>query len=374
MKKLFITSIMLVSFTCSFAQLKVNNNGSINLFQSSQNNVQNKVTIGNPQASTVYDYAYLSVKAKAQSIGRTVAIIGDATDASYGSVTPNVGVWGITGGTASAYNCGLAGTVGSSYGVGVYGSSNASLVYIGYGTYAGYFNGTTHVAGNITATQFLTSSDRSLKENIHTFGDANSGDCTLEKVMDMNVVSYNYKRQPEESKDGDSPMLRRLGEDGQKLHFGLIAQELQELYPNLVEEGQDGYLSVNYIELVPVLIKAIQEQQEEIDALKGGGTVRKAHSTSGIDHEQAPNVNRLYQNTPNPFKEQTLIRFTLADDAADAAVCIFDMTGKQLRRFPVTPGMDSITISGGDLGAGMFLYSLIVDGQEIDTKRMILSK
>ena len=102
--------------------------------------------------------------------------------------------------------------------------------------------------------------------------------------------------------------------------------------------------------------------------------MRKARSTSGIVKEQAPNVNRLYQNSPNPFKEQTLIRFALADDATDAAVCIFDMTGKQLRRFPVTPGMDSITINGGDLGAGMFLYSLIVDGQEIDTKRMIFSK
>lgn len=159
-----------------------------------------------------------------------------------------------------------------------------------------------------------------------------------------------------------------------KIHFGLSAQELQTIYPNLVEEGQDGYLAVNYVELVPVLIKAIQELNEEIDALKGGDAVRKARSTSGIVKEQAPNVNRLYQNNPNPFKEQTLIRFTLADDATDAAVCIFDMTGKQLRRFPVTPGMDGITINGGDLGAGMFLYSLIVDGQEIETKRMILSK
>jgi hypothetical protein len=38
----------------------------------------------------------------------------------------------------------------------------------------------------------------------------------------------------------------------------------------------------------------------------------------------------LYQNTPNPFKEQTVIRFSLADDAQDAAICIFDMTGKIL--------------------------------------------
>ncbi|MDH3710817.1 MAG: tail fiber domain-containing protein, partial [Cyclobacteriaceae bacterium] len=53
----------------------------------------------------------------------------------------------------------------------------------------------------------------------------------------------------------------------QELHFGVIAQELQELFPHLVKKNQQGYLSVNYLELIPVLIEAIKEQQILIEQL-----------------------------------------------------------------------------------------------------------
>ena len=82
----------------------------------------------------------------------------------------------------------------------------------------------------------------------------------------------------------------------------------------------------------------------------------------------------LYQNTPNPFKEQIVIRFSLADDARDAAICIFDMTGKILKKLPISSGETSVAVNGWELGEGMFLYTLIVNGREIDTKRMIITK
>ena len=110
-----------------------------------------------------------------------------------------------------------------------------------------------------------------------------------------------------------------------------------------------------------------------MEELSGNGDVMMAKGMTGVTSATAV-ANKLYQNTPNPFKETTVIRFSLADDAADAAICIFDMTGKQLKRIPVSRGQDSISVNGTELGAGMFLYSLIVNGKEIDTKRMILSK
>ena len=67
-------------------------------------------------------------------------------------------------------------------------------------------------------------------------------------------------------------------------------------------------------------------------------------------------------------------RFKLADEAKDAAICIFDLTGKTIKKLPVSLGMESVSIGGYELGEGMFLYSLIVNGQEIDTKKMIISK
>lgn len=82
----------------------------------------------------------------------------------------------------------------------------------------------------------------------------------------------------------------------------------------------------------------------------------------------------LYQNTPNPFKEQTVIRFSLADDARDAAICIFDMTGKMPKKMPISSGETSVAVNGWELGEGMFLYTLIVNGREIDIKRLVKAK
>ena len=141
-------------------------------------------------------------------------------------------------------------------------------------------------------------------------------------------------------------------------------------------EAQDGYLYVNYTELVPVLVRAIQELKEELDAVKGVDekTERNTRTATAVSASAVSDGNVLYQNTPNPFKEQTTIRFTLADDARDASVCIFDMTGKMLRKLPVSLGDSSVSLNGWELGEGMFLYTLIVNGREVDTKRMIITK
>ena len=64
---------------------------------------------------------------------------------------------------------------------------------------------------------------------------------------------------------------------------------------------------------------------------------------------------KLYQNTPNPFTERTEIRFTLPDDAQNAYIYIFDMQGKMLRQIPVDASMQSVTINGYELSAGIYL-------------------
>lgn len=53
-----------------------------------------------------------------------------------------------------------------------------------------------------------------------------------------------------------------------KNNWVLIAQDVQEIFPNLVLADENSDLSLNYISLIPMLIKAIQEQQAEIEKLK----------------------------------------------------------------------------------------------------------
>jgi hypothetical protein len=86
-------------------------------------------------------------------------------------------------------------------------------------------------------------SDQSLKENI--------ADATpkLEKLNQVRIVNFNM-----------------IGDDQKQI--GVVAQELEQIFPSMVEEDQEGTKSVKYSVFVPMLIKAIQELKAELDALK----------------------------------------------------------------------------------------------------------
>lgn len=92
-----------------------------------------------------------------------------------------------------------------------------------------------------------TPSDRRLKTNVQTLT------TVLDKINQIRGVRFEYLDQ---HKYATGPKI------------GLIAQELQVVYPEMVTKGKDGYLKVDYTQLTGMLIQAIKEQQEEIESLK----------------------------------------------------------------------------------------------------------
>ena len=102
------------------------------------------------------------------------------------------------------------------------------------------------VNGSISATAFNVSSDRRLKTNIKNLHYG------LKEVLALAPVSYNWKTTPEVDKQ-----------------IGLIAQDVRKEIPEIVSGNEEtGTLSINYTELIPVLVNAIKEQQQQIDSLK----------------------------------------------------------------------------------------------------------
>jgi hypothetical protein len=101
------------------------------------------------------------------------------------------------------------------------------------------------VNGNIRANSVILNSDLNLKKNIVPLSNV------FKDLGNINTYSYYFK------KDVDS----------QDLQFGLIAQEVQKIYPNLVSNNGQN-LGVNYVQLIPVLIQAVKELKEEIEILK----------------------------------------------------------------------------------------------------------
>ena len=63
-----------------------------------------------------------------------------------------------------------------------------------------------------------------------------------------------FQRSPEISSDSST-------------HIGLIAQEVEQVLPEVVRTGSDGYKSVSYDEIIGVLIEAVKDQQAQIEEL-----------------------------------------------------------------------------------------------------------
>lgn len=398
MKKALLLILLATTSLLASAQLKVTSDGKVKI-SSTQTTSYANLLVGNSTWGTGSSTVGISGSPATIGTSNNIGIVGTINANSSYSNDNNYGVLGVVSSINVNHgrNYGLAGMIGFNNaipygGTGIYGATHTYLFSYPTnisGIYAGYFEGPIKVTGNITASNMYIPSDSRLSENVVSLTERGNDTNTLDNLLGMNVIQYNMKsRIPDEMPVGienDSTGNIReayeyLKKDEMKMtarrHFGIDAEELQKTYPDLVLEGQDGYLAVNYVELVPVLVKAIQELKQQVDELQGTEAAKKAPaktSTTDVRNTTAKK-NILYQNTPNPAKEQTIIRYQLADNTKDAAICIFDMQGKMLKKLPVSSNNDSVTINGYELGQGMFLYSLVVNGQEIDTKRMVISK
>lgn len=292
-----------------------------------------------------------------------------------------MGTLGLAGNATSGYNYGVMGLVmGTNYGAGIVGVGSGSAdVNIYDGLYAGYFAGDVKVTGLINGIT-VGNSDIRYKRNVVSLENAESA--TLSGIMQMNPVEYNLEQVFIESAGDSAKVKQGLYDEKsplfQKKHYGLIAQELQKLYPDLVYENDNGYLSINYTGLIPVLIQAIKELKGEIDLLQTSAPIKQG--TPPVENkttfEQGISIPAsLYQNSPNPFSQSTVIKYSLPQEVNQALLCIYDMNGRQIKQIALSErGGGSVTINGSELTAGIYLYALIADGKEVDVKRMILTE
>ena len=224
---------------------------------SNQYGIYSSVSWGNP-ANKCSIYGYCS--------GSGGSIIGVKGEASVSSTTPTYGVYGAAGGGTNGKNYGVFGLLktGDIYGAGVYGTNDGTSQQL-TSRYAGYFRGTTYVNGNFDCLTMGNSSDARLKTNIR---DINSG--ALQKIRDLRPIQFQWKQVEDVVQDGSETVkVPHFSEDVDfnRSHYGFVAQELQKLFPEMVHEDGSGYLSVSYIELIPLLVQAVQSLSSEVEDL-----------------------------------------------------------------------------------------------------------
>ena len=216
-------------------------------------------------------------------------------------------------------------------------------------------------------------SDLRQKENIRDLQDATS------LLTQLHPVSFDFKNV--DSLENDSELKNKVG---------FIAQEIQNVLPHSV-----GYLpvadiyTVDYISLIPYLVQAFQEGQnqiselqEQVDALQEIVRSLLAQQNTNAPKnapKQSPKntvtEEKLFQNIPNPFSEKTVIRYELPKTAGNAYLQVFDMGGRMLQNIHLPhQEIGQVEISAGELMPGTYTYSLVVSGKVIDSKRMVITQ
>jgi hypothetical protein len=225
----------------------------------------------------------------------------------------------------------------------------------------------------------VKNSDQSIKENINIMPSV------LSKVKQINSYTYNYK---DEFFKG---FTKEQKEEAKRTEFGFIAQEINDIFPELIYKSDTGLMSIDYTSMIPVLTQAIKEQQviiedlqkkvNEINILKSSlvadSISNRMLSPTNLQNLEITNVSKamLEQNAPNPFNITTYIKYYLPNTTNSAMIFIYNLQGTQMKSFNISgTGEGCITINGSELMPGMYYYSLIVDGNEVDTKKMILTK
>jgi hypothetical protein len=286
------------------------------------------------------------------------------------TTNPNAAIRGHTNGNGFGV---LAEATGpSGFGAEAYSSQSYGL-WAGTGdasTYAAYFSGDVFTSGNYMA------SDENLKKNIGDFSSA------MDIINRLHPKFYQYRQ------EGNYKLMNLPAGD----HYGLVAQDVEKILPNLVKDTRFypakaipsesenrkneeviNFKALNYTELIPILLKGMQEQQQEIEQLRQ--TVQmlleKLPATGTVG---TLNGAYLLQNSPNPFVQTTLVRCYVPASVKQAKLSIYSINGQFVKSIALTSGMNNVDIAANKLAAGEYSYTLIVDGQTADTKKMTIAR
>ena len=254
------------------------------------------------------------------------------------------------------------------------------------------------VNGDVSSTLgYYTTSDKRFKKDVKKL------EAPMQKINQLEGVTYKFKKQKFGEIDFENTKDRK--------EYGFLAQDLEKVFPELVRQGEDGYYSVRYEGLIPVLVEAmkdqddiieeqanenaeqnaliaeqsklIEEQAQEItdlnermnrlEALLTNSNAAKQSNAPLNDDIKIANTALLKQNVPNPSSTKTTIEYELPINISNASLVVYDLNGKEIQSQFIT-GKGVVELDISSLTEGSYIYAIVSNGQSIARQKMIVQK
>lgn len=299
--------------------------------------------------------------ARRQSVGVVGYSVNDA------EVVQSVGVYGLVN-----QRC----VTGASLNAGVYGGTTTGGApnCPGGPSYGGYF------AAQLVGTQFTVFvSDQTLKREVN---DLNSEE--VDRILrNLSPKSFYYDKEVEPG----------FSFNGKKKEYGFIAQEVERVFPDIVqeipgpirsdesggtdEENTKTYKGITYESLIAVLVKKVQDLQVQIDRCcsreRTAGAAENSSQPVMLGDKGKQEI-VLNQNVPNPFSDKTTIAYSIPSTSKDAEMKFYDANGYLIKSVQLlNKGNASVDVYSAGIASGIYTYVLYVDGRVIANKKMVKS-
>ena len=373
---------MIIANMAVYAQLRVNSSGNVGIRSNPSNSYSLYVTGSN---RSIYSSA---LKSGATSSDELTSVTGytymqgpetaiGVKGQVYGHYESgkSIGVMGETNGNTNGYNFGVAGYLRGSYrGAAIFGTTNNNTTHPFMSSrYAGYFDGDVRISGSFSTTGAISGLSISYASDSQFASPACSAELrehVSSRLTNCHAKSFLIDKTVETDEHELGTLEKQVFS---KHHYGLDAEQLEEVFPDLVYENEDGSKSINYVEMVPILVQAINELKEEITELRGGDVKPQTRALEGEGNSDDVALLSLGENKPNPFSGTTTIPVSIPESVQTAFIYVYDLTGKKVQQTDITArGKLNVQLDASALTDGMYLYSLIADGKVVQTRRMIM--
>jgi uncharacterized Rossmann fold enzyme len=231
------------------------------------------------------------------------------------------------------------------------------------------------VDGDVGATGYIWTSDKTLKTDIKEIQNPNS----IILGLEGKTYKWNDEYRNESGADGGT-------------QYGFLAQDMEKVFPSAVVKSASGRYGVKYAAVIPVLvesqkalIKENEELKKEVNTMKERlYAIEKYLSDNGA--KAIPTISNqivlssdkdvLFDATPNPTTGNASISYILSKQYNSAEIKFFAGEGKAVQtvKLDAKKGPGTINVSFGDLPSQIYLFSLIIDGQVFDTKKIQVAK
>ncbi|MDE5901207.1 MAG: tail fiber domain-containing protein [Muribaculaceae bacterium] len=193
----------------------------------------------------------------------------------------------------------------------------------------------------------------------------------INTLLKLRPITFKWKQCSDSFDNSGITYSQRstLPETESRLQYGFLAQEVEEVLPDIVSTNEDGLKSVNYIALIPLLVQSIQELNAEIEerAITLDQIIENRYRQTAIVKSE----NKILNCSPNPTTGLVTISTHLAEPITAAKLVITSLTGNMEKEIAVSYEDQTASTDVSSLRQGIYIVSLFINNEAVDFCRLV---